>query len=356
MKKYLGLDDISNTNCSSVLHVIRQAGTISRKGISDETGLSWAGMTKIVNKLFEKGFLEESKSKTASTGVGRIPNLIRICRDKNIVLGIDINREGFRGCVCNLAGEIHREYSSMIKYSDKEDLIGGIIEFISNMIQNHKHQLILAIGVAMQGELDIEEGISMRFPDCDDWSDVRIREILQNEFGYKVYIEHDPNSILYSWVAKGNTENSILFRMDRSIGMAAYIDGAILRGRGILEVKNCIIGSKEDRKRKLRRGSLEAYVWDCMKDNSYHEEGMKELIPPFVNFIYNMAHVFQASNVILTGELMGYKVYFRDELYNKFQEYIKEEEIQLVFMDDIKKVVYGAALIAVEAAINDIEV
>ena len=59
MKKYMDLEDMSKVNCSSVLNVIREAKEVSRKEISDITGLSWGGMTKIVNKLFEKGYIEE---------------------------------------------------------------------------------------------------------------------------------------------------------------------------------------------------------------------------------------------------------------------------------------------------------
>ena len=72
MKKYMDLEDMSKVNCSSVLNVIREAKEVSRKEISDITGLSWGGMTKIVNKLFEKGYIEEGKS-AVSTGVGRTP-------------------------------------------------------------------------------------------------------------------------------------------------------------------------------------------------------------------------------------------------------------------------------------------
>lgn len=354
MKKYLGLDDISNANCSNVLHVIREAGVISRKGISDETGLSWAGMTKIVNKLFEKGFLEESKSKSVTTGAGRIPNMIRICRNKNIILGVDINREELRGCIINLAGEIQREYSSGIKYESQDELLNKIVDFIKMMIEYHKHQNILSIGVAMQGELDVETGISIKFPCCEDWNNVPIKEILQNNFEYKVYIDHDSNCSLYSQIMKEKIENSILFRIDKSIGMAAYIDGRILRGKGLLGVKNCIVDPNGKEIKNIRKGTMEAYVYDCILGKEYNEEGMKEFIPYFVNLIYNMARIFNAKRIILTGDLLGYKVYFQDQLCNEFQKYLRGEEIKLIFMDEIKKVVYGAALIAAQAAIDDI--
>ena len=46
MKKYIGLEEMSNVNCSSVLNVIRNCGTVSRKQISDITGLDTATIRK----------------------------------------------------------------------------------------------------------------------------------------------------------------------------------------------------------------------------------------------------------------------------------------------------------------------
>ena len=212
MKRYLDLDDISNVNCSSVLNVIRETGEISRKGISDETGLSWAGMTKIVNKLFEKGYLEESKSKAETQGVGRIPNLIKICRDRNVVIGLDINRQGFIGKVVNLAGDQIAEYTSGISYQKKEELLEKIISFISRIVDSHHHQKIAAISIAMQGQVDSETGISVKFPHCKDWENVPIKKILEDNFKLKVYVEHDPNCMLYAAIDGERAENCILFR------------------------------------------------------------------------------------------------------------------------------------------------
>ena len=40
----------------------QSSGGISRKQISDITGLSWGGMTKIVNKLMEHEYIVEEKN------------------------------------------------------------------------------------------------------------------------------------------------------------------------------------------------------------------------------------------------------------------------------------------------------
>ena len=356
MKRYLGLEDMSNVNCSYVLNIIREAGEISRKGISDESGLSWAGMTKIVNKLFENGFLEESKSTESNGGVGRIPNMIRICKERNVIIGLDINREGFSGCVINLAGDMQKEYFSEVEYTNKEELLDKILSFTANIIKNHSHQKILAIGVAMQGELDVESGISMRFPHCEGWHNVPIRDILQNHFHYKVFVEHDPNCMLYSGIYKGASENHILYRIDRSIGMAVYIDGRVLRGKGLLEIKNCVVVPEGKVGKSGRRGSLEAYVSGCIHDKQYNAKETKDLIPPLAKLMYNMSHIFNVGKIILTGELINYKDFFEMELREEFQKYAREEQKELIFMKETKKVVYGAALIAAQAAIDEIEV
>ena len=46
--------------------------------------------------------------------------------------------------------------------------------------------------------------------------------------------------MLYSAVYQNPTRNSVLFRMDRSIGMAVTVEGNILEGNGLLEIAHSI--------------------------------------------------------------------------------------------------------------------
>ena len=320
MKKYLGLDDISNVNCASVLKVIKDAGEISRKDISAETGLSWAGMSKIVNKLFEKELIEERRCEDNLSGAGRTPHILSIRRDRNVIIGLDINREGLCAVVINLIGEIKGEYISELKYGCKKELIDNIIIFVEEIIRKHEHENIMSIGVAMQGELDAENGISRKFPYCKDWNNVPIKEILMERFGYKIFIEHDPNCILYEKISEGEEKNTILFRVDRSIGMAVYIDGTIIKGDGLWEVKNCVVTPK-DCDKNIEKYTLEEVVADCMVDKKLNEKVIYNFIRIFTNFIYNMAQIFNASRIIVTGELIKHKKGFEEELLREFQKY-----------------------------------
>ena len=355
MKKYMDLEDMSKVNCSSVLNVIREAKEVSRKEISDITGLSWGGMTKIVNKLFEKGYIEEGKS-TVSTGVGRTPGVITICRDKNVVIGLDINREGLEGCVSNLAGEILQEYSAPINCGSKEELLQSIISFASHVVKGNNNKNILGIGVAMQGMVDANKGISIRFPGCKEWENVAIKEILENHLHYPVYIEHDPNCMLYAAIYNNPAENCVLFRIDRSIGMAVTIDGNVLQGNGLLEVAHSIAVPGGRKCKCGKRGCVEAYLQACLEDNELRDDAIEEAAEVISTLMYNMSQVFNTSKIILAGNLMNYKEYFEEQLMTQFDKLDNDKKVNVIVLEGTKNVVYGAAMIAAQEAIEAIEI
>lgn len=346
---------MSKVNCSNVLNVIREAKEISRKDISDITGLSWAGMTKIVKKLFEKGYIEEVKG-VATNGAGRKPGVISICKDYNVVVGLDINREGLVACVLNLAGDVIREYTAEADCSDKEEFLQSIISFTSLVIKENNKRNILAIGVAMQGIVNVEKGISEKFPECEGWEEVPIREILMNHFQYPVFIEHDPNCMLYSAIYNNPTENCILFRMDRSIGMAAMVDGTIIRGNGMLEVAHSIIIPDGKECKCGKKGCAEAYLKACLVNKEIQTEAIDDMVKAIALLMYNTVQIFNARKFILTGELIAYKNMFEEKLLKEFYSYCQGCSVKVEFMEETRRVVYGAAMIAVQGAIDEIEI
>ena len=355
MKKYMDLEDMSKVNCSSVLNVIREAKEISRKEISDITGLSWGGMTKIVNKLFEKGYIEEEKN-TAATGVGRTPGVITICKDRNVVIGFDINNEGLEGCVINLAGEVLGEYSAPISSKNKEQLLESVISFASHVVKENNNKNILGIGVAMQGMVDAQKGISIKFPGCHDWNNVAIKDILENHLHYPVYIEHDPNCMLYAAIYNNPAENCVLFRIDRSIGMAVTVDGNVLQGNGLLEVAHSIAVPGGRKCKCGKRGCVEAYLQACMENKELNDNAIEEAAEVIAVLMYNMSQVFNTSKIILSGSLMSFRKYFEEQLLTCFNKLNVDEKVKVVFLEGTKNVVYGAAMIAVQEAIDSIEI
>lgn len=355
MKKYIGLEEMSNGNCASVLNIIRHHGELSRKEISDITGLSWGGMTKIVNKLFEKGYIVEDKSEKYS-GQGRTPHVISINKEQNFVIGLDINRMGLRAYVMNLAGNILKEYSEDGAFDTRDHLLNGILKFTEKIVEEYSGKKILAIGVAMQGLLDVENGVSIKFPHCPDWKNVPIRDILRKEFQTEVFVEHDPNCLLYSVMCEEEKDNMLLLRMDSSIGMAVSLNGQIIRGNGLLEVAHHIVVPEGKLCRCGQRGCLEAYISPCFVNKELQAAAVADMIQPVAVFMSNMCRIFRSEKVILTGNLIKYKDFFEKVLLNKFYQYCDKEETAIRFVEETGRAVHGAALIAVHGAIEQIKI
>lgn len=355
LKKYIGLEEMSNVNCSRVLDVIRRCGAVSRKQISDITGLSWGGMTKIVNKLFDHGYIIEEKEESAS-GAGRTPSLIRVNEKKNVVVGFDLNREGFEAQVMNLCGGVLKAYREDIVYEGKEDLLRAILDFTGKVVGEHEEKRILSAGIAMQGILDVDKGISVKFPRCPGWEHVPVREILEHAWGIDVFVEHDPNCMLYSRLTGGESENVLLFRLDRSIGMAASVNGEILRGNGLLEAAHCIVVPGGKPCRCGKRGCMEAYLAPCMEAGMPNRQALRELPDPLAVFLYNMVRVFHSDTVVVTGKLVQYRSAFEKELLECFYQYCGRSEVEVKFVEEAGLAVGGAALIAAQGAIDRLRI
>lgn len=355
MKQYIGLEEMSNGNCASVLSVIRNCGVLSRKQISDITGLSWGGMTKIVNRLTEHGYIIEEKLENTS-GAGRTPGVLKVNDKKYYVIGLDINRAGFGAYVMNLCGELISSYEREVTISDRESLIHNIFDFTEMIIGNFAERQLLSIGVAMQGVVDAKKGLSVSFPHCPDWKEVPLRDMMREHFGVDVFIEHDPNCMLYTFLCEEDAENMLLFRADNSIGMAASVEGRIIQGSGILEVAHTVVipGGRECRCK--RKGCLESYITPCLLKGELQKEALPEMTEAMAVAMYNMSKIFNSEKIILTGRLARYRRYFEEELRSRFCELMSDEDVQLEVTEETSQAVQGAALIAVQGAIDGLKI
>ena len=162
--------------------------------------------------------------------------------------------------------------------------------------------------------------------------------------------------MLYAAVYHNPTENSVLFRMDRSIGMAVTIDGKILEGNGLLEIAHSIVVPDGKECKCGKKGCVESYLYPCLLNGEFQEEATKEMAKVMAVVMYNMVQIFNATKIILTGKLVGYKESFENILSEEFYKYCNPNKVKVEFMEETKKVVYGAAMIAVRGAIDSIEV
>lgn len=350
MKKYINLEDMTNTNCSNILDVIQKSGTVSRRQITDLTGLSWGGMTKIVNKLLENGYIVEKKEKS-SAGSGRIPGYITVNTQTNFVVGLDINKTGLNAIVMNLSGEVLKEYRSSAFSNRKNEMLHEIKSFISSIFCDYSSGEIIAIGVAMQGIVDSENGISVSFPGIKDWCDVPLKDMIREWFNVNVFVEHDPDCLLYPFL-ENSSENLLLLRIDKSIGMAASVKHRILKDKGILEIAHTVAVPGGKTCSCGLCGCVEAYVAPCLDNDIPNKTAIDEFVPILSVVIKNMTALFNARKVILTGKLMNHRELLEKRLFDELD--ILKCKADVIFSGDDSHAVLGAALIAIRKSINSL--
>lgn len=351
MKKYMDLEDMANVNCSNVLNIIQKNGTVSRNEITQISGLSWGGMTKIVNKLLEHEYITEVKLKQNAAS-GRTPRVLSVNTVKNFVIGLDINKTGLKAIVSDLTGKTLRDFSRAVTATCREQFLSEIIDFISDIFSCFEKDTIISMGIAMQGTVDCQKGISVKFPDMEDWAFVPLKGILEERFGVSVFVEHDPDCLLYPHIMHKTRENTVLLRIDQSIGMAVAIDGKIIKGTGIFEIahntvipngKECHCGCP---------GCMEAYIRPCMIHDTPIPSAIEELLLPLALTVKNMSGIFHADKVILTGALMEHHDLFKHKLRDILADL--RCQVNVVFSEVSDFAVQGAALIAVDKSINSL--
>ena len=210
---------MKQANAADILFLIRECGQITRKQIEALTGLSWAAVSGITARLIEHGYITECKS-AQSTGAGRTPFQLEINGADHFVIGLDVNSSGLRAVLINLKNTVLQSWSHSADFTSRQSLLNGITALTKQVLASAGKRHILGVGVAMQGLVDAKNGISIRLPQCKNWSQVPLAQLLQNTLRLPVFLEHDPNCILYARTADSDADNAILLRVDNGIGMA----------------------------------------------------------------------------------------------------------------------------------------
>ena len=240
MKKYLNQQDMKDINTSGVFRLIRRAGPITRRQIEAAIDLSWGAVSNATALLLREEYIKEVP--VAATGAGRTPIALEVDREKHLLLGLDVNRSGLVGVVTDLTGAVLHRIEREPTVTGREAWIEEISVLIGELLRLAADRRVLAVGIAMQGAVDSKNGIAATFP-ADGWENVPLAEILAERFSLPVYLEHDPDCILYAASAERDLRDAILLRVDKGIGMAVMLNGKIFKRFGAFEIGEMPFGN-----------------------------------------------------------------------------------------------------------------
>lgn len=354
MRKYINQQSIKQTNELDILQLIRENPKMTRKQIETATGLSWGAVSNITTRLLQEQYITEQRV-TGNRSAGRTPSYLEVNPNDHFTIGLDINRTECTGVVVNLKNQVLKEIHRCLEWEHADILLSQIIAFAGDTLQLAEGKHILSTGIAMQGVVDAASGVSVTVPHCPDWQEVPLASLLQAQLHIPVYLEHDPNCLLYAWSQDADIEDAVLLRADKGIGMAVMLDGTIQNRAGMFEIGHMPVVRDGILCSCGRRGCLEAYAsitgmtarsglpWETLA--SMEHEILKEGASLLADSVSSAAMLLNVPSIVLCGRLWQDSPFFTET----FCTAVASQEIPLD-IDSMKKenAAYGAALIAIE--------
>jgi N-acetylglucosamine repressor len=223
---------LRNTNLGVLLSAIWEYNPISRIDLSQSTGLAPSSVTRLLQELIELGLVQETV-KGESSG-GRLPMLVVPNPSAGLVISLDMSGPYARGGVFdaanNLLDAIDQPFNGFGPEATKHQVFGLIHHLMD--IAPHDNRPILAIGISQPGQIDAETGV-IREASNFRLHNFPLKQLLKEEFGLPVYIEHDASVAAlaekYFGVAQG-MEYFLYILISTGIGSGIISGGQIYRG------------------------------------------------------------------------------------------------------------------------------
>jgi glucokinase-like ROK family protein len=225
---------VREINLSIILNALRDHSPISRASLAATTGLNKTTVSSLVQQLIDAHFVSEIGAGRTEE-MGRPGILLELNPRAGCIIGAEIGVDFISVIVTDFAAEVlwsHQEQTEA--HSSRESIISRTLDVIKEGIEQTRGQCkaVLGLGLGLPGIVDVGSGTLLFAPNLR-WRDVPLREILQAEFDFPIYVDNEANMATlgesYFGVARG--ARSVLY-VSAGVGLGGGIvlDGRILSG------------------------------------------------------------------------------------------------------------------------------
>ena len=151
-------------------------------------------------------------------------------------IGVDLGGTNLRIATLDRKGRIRDQITVPAEVSQGPDhVIDRICETVSRSLDPLKRegQKPLGIGVGVPGIIYFEQGLVHDSPNLPGWTDIPLRDRLQERLQFPVYLENDANSAALGekWMGRGRDTNDLcLLTLGTGVGGGIVLNGRIWHG------------------------------------------------------------------------------------------------------------------------------
>jgi predicted NBD/HSP70 family sugar kinase len=207
---------------------------ISRKELSERTGLSPAGITKITKKLMNDVYIEEGEH--ISNGPGRKEIKLYSNPKKFTFLGLDIGGYRIRLALSdNHLNIVHTAEFLTSEFQEEPDKAKLLADKILLFLQeaNLQADQLTAVGIGVTGIIDSSQETILNIPNSKNWDEVGIVQVLHETLKCPVYLDEGGRTMALAekYLGKAKDQQDFIV-VHIAFGVVAGIlsNGHILRG------------------------------------------------------------------------------------------------------------------------------
>jgi len=228
---------IKDKRKEKLLYLVWRFGPISRSELAFKMNLNLPTISNLVNELIDLGKLIE-QGHADSTG-GRKPQLLEINTNDSSVIAVYVSSKSITSVLSNMKGNWgEREVINISQPYTVDDILSKLMEIFEKQISKSQSsgKQIKRAGIAISGIVDSINGISMKFPRCDEWSEIPLKKMVEEKFGITTIVENNIRAIglAENLLGKYKEYKNILYiNLGPGIGMGIIINGNLYKGSNL---------------------------------------------------------------------------------------------------------------------------
>lgn len=200
--------------------------------LAKDMDLSIPTVTKVVDEMYEQGYIDEY-GKLETSG-GRHPILYGLNTDSAYFVGVDVTWSCVNIGIINFKGDILKlQMGIPFERRDTLECIDELCRYIQNFINGLTldQEKILHINVTLCGRVNPELGYCHSF---FNFGERPLAEILTERLKIDTSIDNDSRAMLYGECIKGvvrGAKNVLFINIGWGLGMGIMIDGKLYKGK-----------------------------------------------------------------------------------------------------------------------------
>lgn len=288
---------------------------ISRAELAEETGLTRASVTQIVEELIGEGMVIET-SVIGRTRLGRRSTQLAVNPKAGAIFAVNLGRSQCTVGVTDMHGNVLRQNTELVPGRTPGEILNAVADTIARQTAELglDRQAIFGVGVSAPGPLNPETGALLNPVRFDMWHNLPLAQLLCQRTGLNVYLENtaDAQALEQKYFA-GAGESFALVRVEDSLSVGVVMRDSLYRGAPDfpLALGSCPVagdgGSIDELialSAKLEESGMRSWAELMRRSEEPAAAAMVDHLLKYLGYaVMNICYAYRVGNIVLGGEV-----------------------------------------------------